>query len=120
MSGSKSFDSEDIQMMLDKGDMKKVGEMWSACSPVERLKIDDVLVDYLLNKGIFISDVSNSLSDYLVEVIEERTLLEGPEGHKLEAIIERRCVESKWILSKNINETRECIKEAFDIYKYCL
>lgn len=100
------FDPEDIQMMLDKGEMKKIGEMWNAFSPIEKLKIDDVLVDYFLNRGILVSNVSDSLLDNLVEIIEERTLLEGPEGHKFNVMIARRCVKEKQLLSKHINEIK--------------
>lgn len=107
-------------MLLDKGEMKKIGEMWNACSPVEKLKIDDVLVDYLLNKGILVLDVSDSLLDDLVEIVEERTLLEEPEGHKFKAMIERRCNKAKQVLSKHMNEIKECIKQISNIYRYCL
>lgn len=88
--------------MLDEGDMKKIGEMWYAYSLVSRHRIEDSLVDYLLKKGTTTFVVSNSLSDYLVEVVEEKLLQEGSEGHKIQAMIERRCFKSKKNYSKTL------------------
>lgn len=47
-------------------------------------------------------------------------LLEGFKGHKFQTMIERRCVKAKKKLSKLISETKECIKEMSNIYRYCL
>lgn len=97
-----------------------IGELWNVASPIEKLKIDDALLDYLLRKGIEVSFVSDFLLENLIKIIEKRMFLKSSEGCKMGILVERRCEKAKQRFFGLIVETKKFIKEISNVYKYYL